>query len=137
MSNLDILLQITKAQKDLRWLKKAFWNVRRHLTNNPDDLEFAEHQLIEIKTMHDETERKIKELNNAITLNSPVFKPSKPAEHRHPIHSRYVDPCTPLDLSYDCSSGSITIDLDGQTITVCAGVMSDPTMYANSALYRG
>ena len=73
MSNLDILIQLTKAQKDLRWLKESFWNVRRHLTNNPDDLENAEKQLIEIKTMHDETERKIKELNNAITLNSPVL----------------------------------------------------------------
>jgi len=137
MSNLDNLLQLTKAQKDLRWLKKAFWNVRRHLTNNPHDLEFAEKQLIEIKTMHEETERKIKQLNNAITLNSPVFKPSKPAEHKQRFSGPYVDPCTPLDLSYDCSTGSITIDLDGQTITVCAGVMSDPTMYANSPLHRG
>ena len=121
MSNLNILLQITKAQKDLRWLKKAFWNVRQHLTDNPDDLENAEHQLIEIKTMHDETERKIKELNNAITLNSPVFKPSKPAEHRQRFIGPYIDPCTPLDLSYDCSTGSITINLDGQTVTVVAG----------------
>tara|TARA_Y100001938_G_scaffold141535_1_gene211468 strand:- start:136 stop:513 length:378 start_codon:yes stop_codon:yes gene_type:complete len=121
MNNLDNLLQLTKAQKDLRWLKKAFWNVRRHLTNNPDDLQNAERQLIEIKTMHDETERKIKELNNAITLNSPIFKPSKPAEHRQRFSGPYVDLCTPLDLSYDCSTGSITINLDGQTVTVVAG----------------
>lgn len=134
MSNLDNLLQLTKAQKDLRWLKKAFWNVRRHLTNNPDDLEFAEKQLVEIKTMHDETECKIKELNNAIVLNGPVFKP---AEHKQRFSGPYVDPCIALDVAYDCSTGSLTIDHDGQTITVSAGVMSDPTMYANSALYRG
>ena len=137
MSNLDNLLQLTKAQKDLRWLKKAFWNVRRHLTKNPDDLEFAEKQLIEIKTMHDETERKIKELNNALVSKNSVFGRREPAEHRQPIQSRYVDPCISLDVAYDCSTGSLTIDHDGRTITVSAGVMSDPTMYANSALYRG
>ena len=84
--------------------------------------------------MHDETECKIKELNNAIVLNGPVFKP---AEHKQRFSGPYVDPCIALDVAYDCSTGSLTIDHDGQTITVSAGVMSDPTMYANSALYRG
>ena len=109
MSNLDILLQITKAQKDLRWLKKAFWNVRRHLTNNPDDLEFAEKQLIEIKTMHDETERKIKELNYALVSKSAVFGRHEPAEHST-IQSRYVDPCITLDVAYNCSSGTLSVN---------------------------
>ena len=110
MSNLDNLLQLTKAQKELRWLKKAFWNVRQHLTKNPEDLEFAEKQLIEIKTMHDETERKIKELNNVITLNSPIFKPSNPAEYRQPSLGRYVDPCITLDVAYDCSTGTLSVN---------------------------
>ena len=109
MSNLDNLLQLTKAQKDLRWLKKAFWNVRRHLTNNPNDLEFAEKQLVEIKTMHDETERKIKELQNALVSKSSVFGRHEPAEHS-PIQGRYVDPCITLDVAYDCSSGTLSFN---------------------------
>lgn len=110
MSNLDNLLQLTKAQKDLRWLKKAFWNVRRHLTNNPNDLENAERQLIEIKTMHDETEHKIKELHNAIVLNSSIFGRHKPAEHRHAPQRRYVDSCISLDVEYDCSTGTLSVN---------------------------
>ena len=110
MNNLDNLLQLTKAQKDLRWLKKAFWNVRRHLTNNPDDLQNAERQLIEIKAMHDETERKIKELNYALVSKSAVFGRHQPAEHRHSTQVRYVDPCITLDVAYDCSSGTLSVN---------------------------
>jgi len=116
MSNLDNLLQLTKAQKDLRRLKKAFWNVRRHLTNNPNDLQNSERQLIEIKAMHDETERKIKELNYALVSKNSVFGRREPAEHST-IQSRYVDPCDRFSVryahsvvAYDSSTGKVSVD---------------------------
>ena len=108
MNNYEYLQQIRKAESDLRWCKKAFWNVRRHLTNNPDDLENAEHQLIQIKTLHDETERKIKELNNALVLNSSVFARREPT--RQQAQGRYVDPCINLDVSYDSSAGTLIVN---------------------------
>ena len=109
MSNLDNLLQLTKAQKELRWLKKAFWNVRQHLTKNPHDIEFAEKQLIEIKTIHDETEQKIKELQNALVLNNSVFGRQNEVD-RQLAQVRYVDPCITLDVAYDCSRGTLSVN---------------------------
>lgn len=112
MNNYEYLQQIRKAEADLRYLKRAFWNVRRHLTNNPDDLENAEHQLIEIKTLHDKTERKIKELNkeydNALVLNSFVFARREPT--RQPAQRRYIDPCINLDVLYDSSAGTLIVN---------------------------
>ena len=101
MTNFEIFLELEKARKDLKWLKKAFWHVRKHLTSNPEDLNFAEKQLEEIKKMHDETQEKIKRLNNARW---------QMLQRQQMSQVYYVDPCINLELAYDCSTGTISIN---------------------------
>ncbi len=119
MNIFEYTKQIKKAESDLQWLKSAFWKVREHLTNNPEDIANLEKQLIEIKTLHDTTEDKIKELHNKRSIEMSIIADKRRQEIREAqqktfstghSHSKYVDPCITHDLAYDRVTGMISLN---------------------------